>query len=81
MIGKDLRVNGEFYVAPVHNELISRGKKAAVFNAGAEFDGMYGFGIPADVDKFARPGVAKKNLRKSPRQRAFGAVPPGRARG
>lgn len=67
MIGKDLRVNGEFYVAPVYNELIAQGKDVAVYNVGAEFDGMYGLGIPADVDRFARLGIAERFLRERPK--------------
>jgi hypothetical protein len=52
MIMRDLRVNGEFYVAPAYNQLIARGRKIAYFNVGREYDGMYGLGIPKDLEFF-----------------------------
>jgi len=52
MIKKNIRVNNEFYVAPVYNEMIEGGMKIAYFNVGAEDNGMHGLGIPADLDKF-----------------------------
>jgi NDP-sugar pyrophosphorylase family protein len=52
MIAKNLRVNNEFYVAPVYNELIAEGARIAIYNVGREGDGMYGLGIPSDLDKF-----------------------------
>ena len=52
MIAKNLRVNNEFYVAPVYNELIEDGARVAVYNVGREGAGMYGLGIPSDLDKF-----------------------------
>lgn len=52
MISKDIRVNGEFYVAPVYNEMIEAGKKIVYHNIGSEDHGMYGLGIPEDLNKF-----------------------------
>ena len=52
MIAKNLRVNGEFYVAPVYNELISDGAKFCVHNVGRPSVGMHGLGIPADLEAF-----------------------------
>jgi len=52
MIERNLRVNGEFYVAPAYNQLICEGKKITVFNVGKEYDGMYGLGIPTDLKFF-----------------------------
>jgi NDP-sugar pyrophosphorylase family protein len=52
MISKNLRVNNEFYVAPVYNELILQGAKIGVYNVGTEGAGMYGLGIPSDLLKF-----------------------------
>jgi len=52
MIGKNLRVNGEFYVAPAYNELIAAAARIGVYDIGSEGDGMYGLGIPADLDAF-----------------------------
>ncbi|MGC3989960.1 MAG: glycosyltransferase family 2 protein [Chthoniobacteraceae bacterium] len=52
MIAKDLRVNGEFYVAPVYNQLIEEGDRIVVAQTGREGDGMYGLGIPEDLAYF-----------------------------
>lgn len=52
MISKNLRVNNEFYVAPVYNELISMGCRVGVCNVGAEANGLYGLGTPADLELF-----------------------------
>ena len=52
MIARDLRVNGEFYVAPVYNLLIERGARiiTAKIDRGAE--GMHGLGTPEDLSRF-----------------------------
>lgn len=50
MIDKDLRVNNEFYVAPVYNEYISDNKKIKTFNV----DEMWGLGIPEDLNYFIK---------------------------
>lgn len=52
MIRKDLRVNGEFYVAPTYNELIARGARITVVRTGREYDGMHGLGTPQDLAHF-----------------------------
>ncbi|SDA35543.1 dTDP-glucose pyrophosphorylase [Methylobacterium sp. UNC378MF] len=52
MIAADKRVNGEFYVAPVYEELIEAGARVAFMNIGREADGMYGLGTPGDLDLF-----------------------------
>lgn len=52
MIDKNIRVNNEFYVAPVYNQLIEDGKKFKFYNIGSERDGMYGLGIPEDLEWF-----------------------------
>lgn len=52
MVLKDLRVNGEFYVAPAYNELIEQGAKVIHYSIGAEGHGMYGLGIPVDLNLF-----------------------------
>jgi NDP-sugar pyrophosphorylase family protein len=52
MIAADERVNGEFYVAPTYNQLIAEGAAVGIDNVGAEGDGMYGLGIPADYEGF-----------------------------
>ena len=52
MIRQNLRVNGEYYVAPAYNILIENGKIIKYHNIGAEDNGMYGLGIPSDLKKF-----------------------------
>lgn len=54
MIANDERVNGEFYVAPVYNQLIRSGSKISTVNVGSEAAGMYGLGTPADLELFVR---------------------------
>ena len=60
MIDKNIRVNNEFYVAPVYNEMIADGKKIGFYNIGSEDNGMYGLGIPSDLKKFLKNPVSKK---------------------
>jgi NDP-sugar pyrophosphorylase family protein len=52
MIEKDLRVNGEFYVAPVYNELIQEGCKIRFENIGSDAKQMNGLGTPEDLQLF-----------------------------
>ncbi|MFN3234207.1 MAG: glycosyltransferase family 2 protein [Gammaproteobacteria bacterium] len=60
MIKNNERVNGEFYVAPVYNTLIAAKKyNVGTVNIGKELDGMYGLGIPADLNNFLTTDIAK----------------------
>jgi dTDP-glucose pyrophosphorylase len=52
MINQNLRVNNEFYVAPAYNQLIEEGSKVIVAATGREYAGMYGLGVPEDLDFF-----------------------------
>lgn len=52
MIDADKRVNGEFYVAPCYDELLAAGGTVGVFGVGREAAGMYGLGVPADLELF-----------------------------
>ena len=52
MISQNLRVNGEFYVAPAYDMMIQAGKKIGIYGIGAENDGMYGIGTPQDFETF-----------------------------
>lgn len=54
MIEKNIRVNQEFYVAPVYNEMIEAGKKIVFCDVGEK---MYGLGIPEDLNKFLETDV------------------------
>ena len=48
MIEKDIRVNNEFYIAPVYNELIQDGKTLIPFYVHS----MWGIGTPEDLRYF-----------------------------
>lgn len=48
MIEKNIRVNNEFYVAPVYNEAILDRKKVGVY----QVDRMIGLGTPEDLEYF-----------------------------
>jgi HAD superfamily hydrolase (TIGR01509 family) len=50
MITKNLRVNNEFYVAPVYNEAIDDGKKIKTYNCKK----MMGLGTPEDLNVFLK---------------------------
>lgn len=60
MIKENLRVNNEFYVAPVYNLLLQEKYKISIFNIGAVLDGMYGLGTPEDLETFLKCGVCGK---------------------
>ena len=60
MIEKNIRVNNEFYVAPVYNEMIEAGKKLVYYNIGSEDNGMYGLGIPEDLEKFLSNPISNR---------------------
>jgi dTDP-glucose pyrophosphorylase len=60
MIAREFRVNGEFYVAPAYDEMVARGMKLVCYNIGSEAQGMYGLGIPADLDLFLTLPVSQK---------------------
>jgi NDP-sugar pyrophosphorylase family protein len=62
MIAKGLRVNGEFYVAPAYNEMIAAGQPIGYFNIGKVGDGMYGLGVPDDLNLFISLPVSAKAI-------------------
>lgn len=57
MIEKDIRVNGEFYVAPVYNEMIEAGLKITYCDVGAK---MHGLGVPEDLTAFMNLDLCKR---------------------
>ncbi len=63
MIQKNLRVNNEFYIAPVYNELITAGHKIVTSNTGREYAGMYGLGIPEDLSFFQTTDIFAERQR------------------
>ena len=60
MISLDKRVNGEFYVAPVYNELFDKDFKVGIYNIGSVGDGMYGLGTPEDLEDFKSNRISIK---------------------
>jgi dTDP-glucose pyrophosphorylase len=64
MIDRDLRVNGEFYVAPTYNQLIEDGAKIGVYDIGSVGAGMYGLGVPEDLIAFEGLPVADRAARR-----------------
>ncbi len=53
MIEKNIRVNNEFYIAPVYNELIQDGKTLIPFYVNS----MNGLGTPEDLQNFFKKGI------------------------
>lgn len=51
MLVKNASVSGEFYVAPVYNELILEGRRVGTYPIPA--DQMHGLGTPEEVERFA----------------------------
>lgn len=60
MIERNIRVNGEFYVAPVYNEMIRAGMKIGFYNVGEK---MFGLGVPEDLKYFMEQDVCKNIFR------------------
>ena len=62
MVGQNIRSNGEFYVAPVYSLMADKEHKIGVYNIGKEGDGMYGLGIPADLEIFLSLDISQKAI-------------------
>lgn len=62
MIGLNLRTNGEFYVAPVYNQLIKKNRRIGIYNIGTESSGMYGLGTPKDLNHFLSLDLTQNTL-------------------
>lgn len=60
MIADNIRVNNEFYTCPCYNYLIEEGRKIGIYPIGTEYNGMYGLGIPSDLNFFLNHDVSKK---------------------
>lgn len=60
MIERDIRHNGEFYVAPVYTFMAMHDHKVGIYNIGEEANGMYGLGIPQDLELFLKLPQAEK---------------------
>ena len=59
MIEKNIRVNNEFYVAPVYNEMIEAGLSITYTSIGSVENGMYGLGTPEDLEFFRKLEISK----------------------
>ena len=59
MIARNARVRGEFYLAPVYNELIAEGMRVEVRSVGRLDEGMHGLGEPEDVARFLRNPISR----------------------
>jgi dTDP-glucose pyrophosphorylase len=57
MVAEGNRQNGEFYVAPAYDYLISEGARIVTRNVG---DAMHGIGIPGDLESFVQTEVCKR---------------------
>lgn len=64
MIADNIRVNNEFYTCPAYNYLIKEGKKIGIYPIGEEYNGMYGLGIPKDLNLFLKNPISEK-IKKS----------------
>jgi dTDP-glucose pyrophosphorylase len=62
MIRRDLRVNNEFYVAPVYNLLLEDGYNICAHNIGSDRHGMHGLGTPVDLDHFLTLAIARRAI-------------------
>ena len=60
MIADTIQVNNEFYTCPCYNYLIQEGHKIGVYGIGEEYNGMYGLGIPKDLEFFLKHPVSEK---------------------
>ena len=52
MVERDFRVQGEFYTAPVYNDLIAEGARVGIYEIAPEGEGMFGMGTPEDLEAF-----------------------------
>lgn len=59
MIDKNIRVNNEFYVAPVYNEMIEAGQKIVFCDVGEK---MFGLGVPEDLNAFLENPISRNIL-------------------
>lgn len=64
MISENVRVNNEFYTCPCYNYMIKENKKIGTYSIGKEYNGMYGLGIPSDLEWFLNNPVPNFKNRK-----------------
>ncbi len=71
MIAAERRVRGEFYLAPVYNEMIAAGARVGTWSVGSVGAGMDGLGTPEDLARFLA------DPRSAPRVEALRPAPVG----
>lgn len=62
MMDRNIRVNNEFYVAPVYNEMIEAGLRITYCDVGEK---MYGLGTPEDLNVFLKTELAHMDKEKN----------------
>lgn len=62
MIAADIRVNGEFYVAPVYTAMAEQGAQIVCHSIGKVGAGMHGIGVPVDLDAFLASPVSQSAI-------------------
>ncbi|MEZ8285643.1 glycosyl transferase family 2 [Vibrio splendidus] len=60
MVEQNIRSGGEFYVAPVYTYMAEASNSIGIYNIGSEADGMYGLGIPSDLEIFLTSEMCNK---------------------
>lgn len=60
MIAANERVNGEFYVAPTYNQMIAGGALIVHMSVGEIDNGMYGLGLPDDLNRFLAMPISQR---------------------
>lgn len=60
MIADNGKFGNEYYIAPAYNYLIKKGQKIVLFCVGEEFNGLYGLGIPEDLEKFLEHPISQR---------------------
>ena len=64
MIHAKRRSNGEYYIAPTYNELLSRNAHIEIYNIGQVGKGMYALGTPEDLQFFLSLPISETVARK-----------------
>lgn len=63
MIAQDLKVRGEFYVAPVFNQLLATGGRVCCYSLETNQGQMHGLGSPKDYEDFIASEASRQAVR------------------